>query len=61
MTHDGKNVFKSSGDGGVEKLLARMWGDEPEIRASASETATSSVRLWWQDLGPQSRFQLIRS
>ena len=59
LTHDGKNVFKSSGDGGVEKLLARMWGDEPEIRASASETATSSVRLWWQDLGPQSRFQLI--
>ena len=59
LVHDGKRVFKSSGGGSVEKLLARMWGDEPEIRASAFEAAASAVRLWWQDLGPQSRFQLI--
>lgn len=59
LVHDGKSVFKSSGGGSVEKLLAQMWGDEPEIRASALEAAASSVRLWWQDLGPQSRFQLI--
>lgn len=59
LMHDGKSVFKSSGGGSVEELLAQTWGNEPEIRASAFEAAASSVRLWWQDLGPQSRFQLI--
>ena len=43
----------------MEKLLSAIWGDEPKVRGSESKAPGSGVRLWWQDLGPQSRLQLI--
>lgn len=59
LVHDGKNVFKSDGSGSVERLLEQIWGPEPEIRRSVYQSGPLSVTLWWQDCGPQSRFQLI--
>ncbi len=59
LIHGGKNAFKSSGGGSVEKLLTQTWGSEPEVRSAQYDAAVSSARVWWQDLGPQSRFQLI--
>ncbi len=59
LVHGGKTVFKSSGSGSLKKLLADVWGDEPEIRAAGFATGNSSASLWWQDTGPQSRFQLV--
>ncbi len=59
LVHGGKTVFKSSGSGSLKKLLADVWGDEPEIRAACFATGNSSAALWWQDTGPQTRFQLI--
>jgi DNA mismatch repair protein MutL len=59
LIHGGKSVFSSSGSGSVDKLLSAIWGDEPKVRSSESKAPGSGVRLWWQDLGPQSRLQLI--
>ena len=59
LIHGGRSAFASSGSGSVEKLLSAIWGDEPKVRGSESKAPGSGVRLWWQDLGPQSRLQLI--
>ncbi len=59
LIHGGKTVFKSSGAGSVEKLLAQTWGDEPAIASARYENDKGGCALWWQDCGPQSRFQLI--
>ena len=59
LTHDGKRVFKSDGSGSVEKILASVWGAEPKPKKSVCTAAASSIELYWQDCGAQSRFQLI--
>ncbi len=59
LIHGGKTVFKSSGSGSLKKLLADVWGDEPKIRAASFAAGNSSAAIWWQDTGPQTRFQLI--
>lgn len=59
LLHDGKVAFKSSGSGSLEKLVAQVWGSEPRARAAQYEAGASAAQIWWQDLGPQSRFQLI--
>lgn len=59
LINDGKNVFSSPGSGSVEKLLGKLWGNDPEIRTFQSEKGDSSVHIWWQDCGTASRFQLV--
>ena len=59
LIHGGKTVFKSMGAGSVEKLLAQTWGDEPPVVSARYENDKGGCALWWQDCGPQSRFQLI--
>ena len=59
LIHGGKTVFKSTGGGSVEKLIEQTWGDEPRAVSARYETDRGGCALWWQDCGPQSRFQLI--
>ncbi|MGI6075731.1 MAG: DNA mismatch repair endonuclease MutL [Pyramidobacter sp.] len=59
LIHGGKTQFSSSGSGSVDALLASIWGEEPRVRSAESRSPRSGVSLWWQDMGPQSKLQLI--
>jgi len=59
LTHGGKKAFSSSGSGSIEKLLKQVWGDEPDVFSARYDADKGGCTLWWQDCGPQSRFQLI--
>lgn len=58
LVHGGRTAFQSPGDGDVQRLLERTWGDEPGIFSARYEQARCGCALWWQDCGPQSRFRL---
>lgn len=59
LLHGGKAQFRSSGGGSVDDLLTSIWGETPQVRSARSLSPASGVSLWWQDMGPQSRLQLI--
>lgn len=59
LIHDSRVVFQSVGDKTVEGALTRIWGKEPETAYLEFEAGNLKARLWWQDCGAGSRFQLI--
>ncbi len=58
LINDGKKLFQSYGSGDVTSLLRQLWGEEPEIRQAEQNNGSSQVKIWWQDCGASSRFQL---
>lgn len=58
LINEGKSTFKSPGTGGVDEVLSKVWGTSPEVRYRECTNSKSTTKVWWQDIGPKSRFNL---